>query len=228
MQAHFFHLIAGTAPQEWGTGAFDRRANNPHRVGWGRCGGACLGGPRACDSTVWMDGMSRPCATPTATRATMVAGTLAAVPGVSRHAVDHSAKEAMSVRRPPQRCAAQPPGTCASGDSLSDALLCGEEAELLRPRAYVASVRTVPGGHKVCTMHRQHLRGDSGAATFTPGSLPHHHAASDAMCNLQGNEHRLEAAQAAPRGGRVRGCVARLRHRIPPEEGRQHGAFDSL
>ena len=73
-----------------------------------RCAGA-----RACDSTVWMEGMSRPCATPTATRAAAVAATLAAVPGVSRHAVAHSAKDAISVRRPPQRCAAHPPGTCA-------------------------------------------------------------------------------------------------------------------
>lgn len=95
-----------------------RRSNSAQEGSGGRCRGACSGRPRACDSTVWMDGMSRPCATPTATRATMVAGTLAAVPGVSRHAVDHSAKEAMSVRRPPQRCAAQPPGTCVSGDGL--------------------------------------------------------------------------------------------------------------
>lgn len=61
---------------------------------------------------MWIEGISSPCATPTATRAAMVAATLSAVPGVSRHAVDHIAKDAMSVRRPPHRWAAQPPGTC--------------------------------------------------------------------------------------------------------------------
>ena len=67
---------------------------------------------RTWDSTVWIEGISSPCATPTATRAAIVAATLSAVPGVSRHAVDHIANDAMSVRRPPHRWAAQPPGTC--------------------------------------------------------------------------------------------------------------------
>ncbi|KAA6416954.1 MAG: hypothetical protein FRX49_13054 [Trebouxia sp. A1-2] len=35
-------------------------------------------------------------------------------PGVSIEAVDHKPNETMSMRRPPQRCAAQPPGTCTA------------------------------------------------------------------------------------------------------------------
>ena len=66
----------------------------------------------ACDSTVCMDGMIKPCATPTSTRAAMMPRVLAALRGVSRLPADHSAKDAMSVTRPPYFCAAQPPGTC--------------------------------------------------------------------------------------------------------------------
>lgn len=49
-------------------------------------------------------------ARPTHTRAPATARGLAAELGVARLARDHSAKDALSVRSPPQRCAAQPPG----------------------------------------------------------------------------------------------------------------------
>ena len=66
----------------------------------------------ACDSTVCMEGMMKPCAMPTSTRAAMMPRVLAALRGVSRLPADHSAKDAMSVTRPPYFWAAQPPGTC--------------------------------------------------------------------------------------------------------------------
>ena len=56
--------------------------------------------------------MSSPCDTPTATRATAMGALRTELMGVRIEAVDHSAKDSMSVLRPPQRCAAQPPGTC--------------------------------------------------------------------------------------------------------------------
>ena len=49
---------------------------------------------------------------PTATLASMIADVLAAVAGVSMEAVDQREKETISMRRPPHRCAAQPPGIC--------------------------------------------------------------------------------------------------------------------
>jgi len=90
------------------------------------------------------------------------------------------------VRRPPQRCAAQPPGTCASGDGLQTRRSMEMRQSPSARKPMLAYVSTVPGGIEISIVHRQPLRGDSGAATFTPGSLPHHHAASDAMCNLHG------------------------------------------
>ena len=56
--------------------------------------------------------MSSPCDTPTAMRATAIGALMTELMGVRIEAVDHSAKDSMSVLRPPQRCAAQPPGTC--------------------------------------------------------------------------------------------------------------------
>ena len=53
------------------------------------------------DRTVWMEGIMRPWATPTRTRATTMAAVRWASAGVSREAVDHSAKEMPSVRWPP-------------------------------------------------------------------------------------------------------------------------------
>lgn len=47
---------------------------------------------------------------PTATLASMMADMLAALVGVSMDAVDQRAKETVSIRRPPHRCAAHPPG----------------------------------------------------------------------------------------------------------------------
>ncbi len=66
------------------------------------------------DNTVWTEGIRKPWATPTATLANIIAELLAADPGVSIEAVDHKPNETMSMRRPPQRCAAQPPGTCTA------------------------------------------------------------------------------------------------------------------
>ena len=66
------------------------------------------------DNTVWTEGIRKPWATPTASLARIIAELLAADPGVSIEAVDHKPKETMSMRRPPQRCAAQPPGTCTA------------------------------------------------------------------------------------------------------------------
>lgn len=51
-------------------------------------------------------------ARPTPTRAAATARGLEALPGVSRTASDHRAKDQLSTRSPPHRCAAQPPGTC--------------------------------------------------------------------------------------------------------------------
>lgn len=65
-----------------------------------------------CASTVCMEGMSSPCDTPTAMRAAAMGALLTELMGVRIDAVDHSAKDSMSVLRPPHRCAAQPPGTC--------------------------------------------------------------------------------------------------------------------
>ena len=64
------------------------------------------------DRTVWTEGIRKPCAIPTATLANMMAELLAAEPGVSMEAVDQSPNDTISMRRPPQRCAAHPPGTC--------------------------------------------------------------------------------------------------------------------
>lgn len=66
-----------------------------------------------CDSTVCMEGMTPPCASPTATRAATMSPTREALPGVTRQAVDQARNETIRVARPPQRCAAQPPGICA-------------------------------------------------------------------------------------------------------------------
>lgn len=49
---------------------------------------------------------------PTPTRTAAISFALPAEPGVSRTAADHSAKDQLSTRSPPKRCAAQPPGTC--------------------------------------------------------------------------------------------------------------------
>lgn len=63
-------------------------------------------------STVWMEGMRRPCDTPTSTRAAATGALLCAFTGVNSDAVDHSTNDSVSVERPPHRCAAHPPGTC--------------------------------------------------------------------------------------------------------------------
>ena len=49
---------------------------------------------------------------PTATLASMIADVLAAVAGVSMDAVDQREKDTISMRLPPHRWAAQPPGIC--------------------------------------------------------------------------------------------------------------------
>lgn len=68
-----------------------------------RHGKECKGGMHCAtwDRTVCMDGMTKPWATPTKTRTSMMACVLRASDGVMIEAVDHMAKEAASVFRPP-------------------------------------------------------------------------------------------------------------------------------
>lgn len=65
-------------------------------------------------------------------RAPATARGLAAEPGVARLARDHSANDALSMRSPPQRCAAQPPGICMARGSaegwVADDLRLGSPA----------------------------------------------------------------------------------------------------
>ena len=55
----------------------------------------------AWDRTVWIEGMMKPCATPTSTRAAVMAPEFAAVLGVNKEAADQSRKESISMMRPP-------------------------------------------------------------------------------------------------------------------------------
>jgi hypothetical protein len=109
-----------------------------------------------CASTVWMDGMSSPCDTPTAMRAAAMGALLTELMGVSIEAVDHSAKDSISVLRPPQRCAAQPPGTCAhrrDADPLMAALGAHSCRRVGRTSMLITSLRHMPLAHLPVTPH---------------------------------------------------------------------------
>lgn len=71
-----------------------------------------------------MEGISRPCEMPTATRAAAIGALVRELMGVRIDAIDHSRKDSMSVLRPPQRCAAQPPGTCTASGAHQRGRLC--------------------------------------------------------------------------------------------------------
>lgn len=78
-----------------------------------------------------MEGMTPPCATPTATRAATMSPTLSALPGVSRQAADQHANDTIRVWRPPQRCAAHPPGICGHGQQQQQHTGCVEREETM-------------------------------------------------------------------------------------------------